>query len=57
MATDNQKLGTSGEDFVRKMIKCPKCKRDEKTLRALTVNFWCADLICDFCGYLTQVKT
>ena len=26
------------------------------TLRALPPNFKCADIICDFCGYLAQVK-
>lgn len=35
---------------------CPKCKR-LKTLRKLPQNFKCADVICDFCGYLAQVKT
>lgn len=34
---------------------CPKCKRP-RTLRALPPNFRCADVICDFCGYLAQVK-
>ena len=35
---------------------CPRCKRP-KTLRLLPPNFKCADVICDFCGYLAQVKT
>ncbi len=35
---------------------CPRCKRP-KTLKRLPTNFRCADLICDFCGYLAQVKT
>jgi type II restriction enzyme len=35
---------------------CPKCKRTS-TLKKLPKNFKCADLICDFCGYLAQVKT
>lgn len=26
-------------------------------LRRLPANFKCADVICDFCGYLAQVKT
>lgn len=26
-------------------------------LRTLPANFCCADLICDFCGYLAQVTT
>ena len=34
---------------------CPRCKRS-KTLKRLPPNFRCADLICDFCGYLAQVK-
>ena len=34
---------------------CPKCKRP-KTLKRLPTNFKCADLICDFCGFLAQVK-
>jgi hypothetical protein len=34
---------------------CPKCKRS-RTLRRLPPNFKCADVICDFCGYLAQVK-
>lgn len=35
--------------------RCPKCKRI-RTLRQLPPNFRCADVICDFCGYLAQVK-
>jgi len=27
------------------------------TLKQLPPNFKCADIICDFCGYLAQVKT
>ncbi|AZO39655.1 MAG: hypothetical protein EOS81_07165 [Mesorhizobium sp.] len=34
---------------------CPKCK-GAKTLVRLPSNFKCADIICDFCGYLGQVK-
>src|SRR5690242_2089970 len=34
---------------------CPRCKR-QRTLKRLPTNFKCADLICDFCGYLAQVK-
>jgi len=33
-----------------------KCKRS-KSLKKLPRNFKCADIICDFCGYLAQVKT
>ncbi len=57
MATNHQILGTMGEDFVRRNISCPRCKRSKQTLRMLPPNFRCADLICDFCGYLAQVKT
>ncbi len=35
---------------------CPRCKRPPKTLVRLPPNFKCADVICDFCGYLGQVK-
>ena len=38
-----------------KHCACPRCKR-LKTLARLPPNFKCADLICDFCGYLAQVK-
>lgn len=55
MATDKQALGAFGEDFVAKKCACPKCKR-AKTLKKLPTNFKCADLVCDFCGYLAQVK-
>ena len=56
MPTDKQKLGEFGEVRVIKDCRCPKCKRG-KTLKRLPPNFKCADLICDFCGYLAQVKT
>ncbi|MXO95363.1 hypothetical protein GRI34_02875 [Erythrobacter aquimaris] len=56
MPTDKQKLGDFGENLVAKSCSCPKCKRS-KTLKKLPPNFKCADLICDFCGYLAQVKT
>ena len=55
MTTAKQKLGDFGEDFIRKNFDCPKCKR-KKTLKRLPPNFKCADIICDFCGYLAQVK-
>jgi len=55
MATNKQKLGELGEQFVVKNCMCPKCKK-EKTLKRLSANFKCADLVCDFCGYLAQVK-
>jgi hypothetical protein len=53
--TSHQSLGDYGEVAVAR-LPCPKCKR-ERTLRRLPVNFRCADVICDFCGYLAQVKT
>ena len=56
MPTAKQKLGEFGERAVAKSCLCPKCKR-EKTLKLLPKNFKCADLVCDFCGYLGQVKT
>lgn len=56
MATAKQQLGEWGEKLVAKSCTCPKCKRS-KTLKRLPINFKCADLICDFCGFLAQVKT
>ena len=56
MATNKQILGEFGEETVRKNFACPKCRRN-KTLKRLPNNFKCADIICDFCGYLAQVKT
>jgi hypothetical protein len=53
--TSHQELGEYGESVVVR-LPCPKCKR-ASTLRRLPVNFRCADIICDFCGYLAQVKT
>jgi len=41
---------------VIKWCSCPRCKRS-RTLRRLPTNFKCADIICDFCGFLAQVKT
>ncbi len=55
MATDKQKLGEFGEKVVAKQCSCPKCKKD-RTLKLLLPNFKCADVVCDFCGYLGQVK-
>jgi hypothetical protein len=57
MATKLQILGDKGEELVRSKIDCPKCKRSKRSLRTLPRNFRCADLICDFCGYLAQVKS
>lgn len=56
MATANQTLGQFGEQRVVKTCACPSCKRSH-TLVRLPPNFKCADVICDFCGYLAQVKT
>lgn len=55
MATDKQDLGELGEKLVAATCDCPQCKR-VRTLKRLPPNFRCADLICDFCGYLAQVK-
>ncbi|WP_404830289.1 DpnI domain-containing protein [Sedimentimonas flavescens] len=56
MRTSRQDLGDWGEERVAKSCSCPNCKRNN-TLKLLPPNFKCADIICDFCGYLTQVKT
>ena len=55
MATSRQALGALGEELVAKHCDCPRCKRSS-SLRQLPTNFKCADLLCDFCGYLGQVK-
>src|SRR5690349_20876141 len=56
METQRQVIGRFGETLVVKNCECTKCKR-ERTLVRLPANFKCADVICDFCGYLAQVKT
>ena len=56
MPTAKQQLGKFGEERVVRHCGCPSCKRS-RTLRRLPPNFKCADVICDFCGYLAQVKT
>jgi hypothetical protein len=56
MRTPKQDLGDRGVRLVITHCKCPKCKSTKRTLRALPNNFKCADVICDFCGYLAQVK-
>ena len=56
MVTAKQKLGDFGENIVVKKCSCPKCKKT-KTFKRLPVNFKCADIICDFCGFLAQVKS
>jgi type II restriction enzyme len=55
MATAKQELGALGEKLVVQHCACPRCKR-ARTLKTLPTNFKCADVICDFCGYLGQVK-
>jgi type II restriction enzyme len=55
MQTERQVIGDFGETIVARSCACPKCKRP-RTLKRLPKNFKCADLICDFCGYLAQVK-
>ena len=55
MPTDKQLLGAQGEELVVRNCACPRCKRS-RTLKTLPANFKCADIICDFCGYLAQVK-
>ncbi|MEO1090775.1 MAG: DpnI domain-containing protein [Pseudomonadota bacterium] len=54
--TTRQRLGEYGEEHVRRTVSCPRCKRS-RTFRRLPNNFRCADLICDFCGFVAQVKT
>lgn len=56
MPTSKQTLGKLGEKIITKSQNCPKCKH-KNTLKALPLNFKCADIICDFCGYLAQVKS
>ncbi len=56
MVTARQTLGEFGELQVVRDCGCPSCKRT-RTLVRLPTNFKCADVICDFCGYLAQVKT
>src|SRR5262249_53949711 len=56
MTTDRQMSGDRGVALVVTRCKCPRCKR-KGTLKKLPPNFKCADVICDFCGYLAQVKT
>lgn len=56
MPTDNQLKGEFGEKLVAKACACPKCKMGNR-LQRVPPNFKCADVICDFCGYLAQVKT
>jgi Dam-replacing family len=57
MPTEKQEIGGSGERLVAQYVRCPGCKPSVKTFKILPPNFKCADLICDFCGYLAQVKS
>ena len=56
MPSKNQRIGKLGEKFVTKMMNCLKCKK-QNSLKLLPTNFKCADLICEFCGHTSQVKT
>ena len=56
MPSEKQKIGDKGEQFIAKTMACLSCKKT-KTLKQLPNNFKCADLICDFCGHTSQVKT
>ena len=56
MTSAKKQLGDWGEQLVAKTCPCPRCK-NSKTFKLLPPNFKCADLICDFCGFLAQVKT
>jgi len=51
-----QATGFFGERRVVEDCPCPRCKRNH-TLVRLPPKFKCADVICDFCGYVAQVKT
>lgn len=56
MTTAYQTTGKIGEDLVAKKCICPGCKK-KGTYKKLPMNFKCADIICDFCGFLSQIKT
>lgn len=56
MPTAKQKVGDVGERHVARHMPCLKCKRSG-SMKQLPPNFKCADLICDFCGATSQVKT
>lgn len=53
--TKRQLQGDLGQKVVCQHCLCPKCKRGK--LKQLIGNFKCADVICDFCGFLAQLKT
>ena len=52
--TRYQETENKGEQAVKKYCNCPACKKGK--LKILPPNFKCADVICDFCGFLAQVK-
>ena len=54
MTTAKQILGKFGEEIVRKQCNCPDCEKGK--FKLLGNNFKCADIICEFCGFLGQVK-
>lgn len=56
--TQRQVHGELAEKLVCKHCSCPKCKKPRKIakLRVLPKSFECADVICNFCGFLAQVK-
>jgi type II restriction enzyme len=56
MPTKRQALGEFGEKWIVRECDCPRCKR-QRTFVRLPTNFKCANVICDFCGYVAQVKT
>jgi type II restriction enzyme len=48
---EKHELGAFGESLVAKKCHCPRCKR-VNSLKNLPNNFKCADVICDFCGFV-----
>ena len=52
----SHRTGDFGEQKVKEKCACPRCKR-AKTFEFLRKNFKCADIICNFCGYIAQIKT
>lgn len=56
MPSDKQKLGEFGEKLVTQQVVCLRCNK-KNTLKQLIQNFKCADIICDYCGFIAQVKT
>ena len=56
MTTVLQQTGDDGEELVRKFCNCPRCNHKGR-FRKLTSGFKSVDLICEFCGFVAQVKT